>query len=346
MTITVAVDCMGGDFGVATTLPASLASLERYPALHLKLFGDSAVIERVIAKWPAPLRGRCTVMACSESVDMGESPTLAYRKKRDSSLRKSIDAVSEGLADAIVSSGNTGALALIATLVLRPIEGLERAAIAAYLPTSQSRPVLMLDLGANAACTAAHLHQFAVMGSALAQANGVANPSIGLLNIGEELGKGNDTYKQAYALLEASASIHFYGNVEGNDIFKRTVDVVVCDGFVGNIALKASEGLATMIKSMMTEAFTRTWWTKILAVLSYPVLSAFKRRVDHRRYNGAVMLGLSGIVIKSHGSSDATAFAFAIGRAYDAAHSKLIERLRLSLASAVDASDPAVVPAR
>jgi glycerol-3-phosphate acyltransferase PlsX len=343
MTITVAVDCMGGDFGLASTLPASLASLKRDPALDLKLFGDHATIEQGIAKWPASLRARCDIVATTQTVDMGESPTGAYRKKRDSSLRKAIDAVSDGTADAVVSSGNTGALALIATLVLRPIDGLERSAIAAYLPTSQGQPVLMLDLGANASCTAEHLQQFAMMGSALAQANGIANPSIGLLNIGEELGKGNDTYKQAYTLIEGTTSLNFYGNVEGTDIYKRTVDVVVCDGFVGNIALKSSEGLASMIKSMMTEEFTRSWWTKVLAVLSYPVLAAFKRRVDHRRFSGAVLLGLSGIVIKSHGSSDATAFAFAIGRAFDAAQSKLVDRLRLSLANAADTAAPSVL---
>lgn len=338
MTITVAVDCMGGDFGVAITLPASLASLKRYPALKLKLFGDIASIEQSIAKWPALLRLRCELVPTTQIVEMGESPTQAYRKKRDSSVRKAIDAVHDGQAHAIVSSGNTGALALISTLVLRPIAGLDRSAIAAYLPTGEAEPVLMLDLGANASCTAEHLQQFAIMGSALAQANGIAHPSIGLLNIGEELGKGNDTYKQAYRLLETTPGIHFYGNIEGTDIYKRTVDVVVCDGFVGNIALKTSEGLAGMLKLMIAQEFTRTWWTKISAIMSYPVLAAFKRRIDHRRFNGAVLLGLTGIVVKSHGSADAVSFAFAIGRAYEAAQSQLIERLQANLSLMQQAS--------
>lgn len=331
MTITVAVDCMGGDHSVATTLPACLSSLQRYPALHLQLFGNREHIQPVLSAWPTSVQNRCTLIETSQVVDMGEAPTSAYRKKRESSMRKAIDAVNDGSAHAMVSSGNTGALALTATLVLRPIDGLDRPAIAAYLPTSQSEPVLMLDLGANAACTAEVLQQFGVIGSALAQANGIAKPSVGLLNIGEELGKGNDTYKQAHSLLQSDSSVHFYGNVEGTDIYKRTVDVVVCDGFVGNIVLKSSEGLASMLKTMIAQEFTRHWWTKLIGALSYPVLSAFKRRIDHRAYNGAVMLGLNGIVVKSHGSADSVAFAYAIGRAYDAAHSQLIERLKQSL---------------
>ena len=331
MTITIAVDCMGGDHGVTTTIPASLASLQRYPALHLLLYGDLSTLQTVTSQWPAEFASRFTLIHTEQVVGMGESPTSAYRKKRESSMRKAIDAVHAGAADGVVSSGNTGALALTSTLVLRPIDGLDRPAIAAYLPTSQAQPVLMLDLGANASCTAEVLLQFAIIGSALAQANGIANPSIGLLNIGEELGKGNDTYKHAHGLMQAASSLNFYGNVEGTDIYKRTVDVVVCDGFVGNIVLKTSEGLAGMLKTMITEEFTRHWWTKLLGALSYPVLAAFKKRIDHRTFNGAVMLGLNGIVVKSHGSADAIAFASAIGRAYEAAHSHLIERLKTSL---------------
>jgi glycerol-3-phosphate acyltransferase PlsX len=305
--------------------------LQRYLALHLLLCGDESTLQAVTSQWPAEFGSRFTLMHTEQVVGMGESPTSAYRKKRESSMRKAIDAVHAGTADGVVSSGNTGALALTSTLVLRPIDGLDRPAIAAYLPTSQAQPVLMLDLGANSSCTAEVLLQFAIIGSALAQANGIANPSIGLLNIGEELGKGNDTYKHAHDLMQAASSLNFYGNVEGTDIYKRTVDVVVCDGFVGNIVLKTSEGLAGMLKTMITEEFTRHWWTKLLGALSYPVLAAFKKRIDHRTFNGAVMLGLNGIVVKSHGSADAIAFASAIGRAYEAAHSHLIERLKASL---------------
>jgi phosphate acyltransferase len=333
MTITLAVDCMGGDHGLTITVPACQSSLVRYADLNLQLFGDQALIDAALKSWSAPLRARVTVVHAAQMIEMGESPTSAFRKKRESSLRKSIDAVHSGVADGMVSSGNTGALALTATLVLRPIEGLDRPAIAAYLPTSQALPVLMLDLGANAACTPQILQQFAIIGSALAQANGIASPRVGLLNIGEELGKGNDGYKQAHGLLQTTAGIRFFGNVEGTDIYKRTVDVVVCDGFVGNIALKTSEGLASMLKTMISEEFTRHWWTKVLGAISYPVLSAFKKRIDHRRFNGAVLLGLNGVVVKSHGSADAVAFAYAIGRAHDAAHSKLVDRLKASLAA-------------
>jgi phosphate acyltransferase len=335
MTITIAVDCMGGDHGLTTTLPASLASLQRYSELHLQLFGDQLALQAGTAVWPSDVRGRYSIVHTTQIVGMGEAPTHAYRKMRDSSMRKAIDAVQTGAVAGMVSSGNTGALALTATLVLRPIDGLDRPAIAAYLPTSQSQPVLMLDLGANAACSPEVLLQFAIIGSALAQANGIAKPSVGLLNIGEELGKGNDTYKAAHHLMQDCPTLNFFGNIEGTDIYKHTVDVVVCDGFVGNIVLKTSEGLASMLKSMIGEEFTRHWWTKALGALSYPVLAAFKKRFDHRRYNGAVMLGLNGVVVKSHGSADAVAFAFAIGRAYEAAHSHLVDRLKTSLAQMV-----------
>jgi glycerol-3-phosphate acyltransferase PlsX len=314
------------------------------------LFGDAkqlAALTQSSEQWSPALLQRITIVHAQDVVAMGESATQAYRKKRDSSMRKAIDAVQQKQADAAVSSGNTGALVLTATLVLRPLDGLDRPAIAAYLPTRQTEPVLMLDLGANAQCTPEHLQQFAIMGSAFAQANGIAKPRVGLLNIGEELGKGNTIYKEAYDLMSNTPVIHFYGNVEGTDIYKRTVDVVVCDGFVGNIALKTSEGLASMIKTMITEEFKRHWWTKVLAVLAYPVLRAFKKRIDHRRFNGALLLGLSGIVVKSHGSADARSFAFAINRAYEAAHSRLIERLQTSLASmnvAANKAEPETEP--
>jgi phosphate acyltransferase len=331
--IKVAVDCMGGDHGLKTTIPAAQLSLERNPNLYLLLFGNSKQITELTHQWPVELTPRYTVVHTDDIVDMGEPAALAYRKKRNSSMRKAIDAVKLLDADATVSSGNTGALVLTATLVLRPIEGLERPAIAAYLPTNQAEPVLMLDLGANSECSAYHLQQFAIMGSALAQANGINKPRIGLLNIGEELGKGNSAYKNAYDLISNTPTLHFYGNVEGTDIYKRTVDVVVCDGFVGNIALKTSEGLASMIKMMISEEFKRCWWTKVLATLAYPVLHAFKKRIDHRRFNGALLLGLKGVVVKSHGSADARSFSFAINRAYEAADSRLIERLHHSLAT-------------
>jgi phosphate acyltransferase len=332
MTITIAVDCMGGDHGIAITLPAALASLKRYPDLQLLLFGDQTQLLSATAAWSAAFADRYTIEHADQVVEMGEAPTSAYRKKRNSSLRKAVDSVHCARAQGMVSSGNTGALALTATLVLRPVEGLDRPAIAAYLPTSQLQPVLMLDLGANAVCTPQVLQQFALIGSAYAQTNGVAKPIVGLLNIGEELGKGSDVYKQAHQLIEQTHGVQFFGNVEGTDIYKRTVDVIVCDGFVGNIALKTSEGLASMLKAMITEEFNRSWWTKLTGLLSLPVLNAFKKRIDHRRYNGAVLLGLNGVVVKSHGSADEVAFAFAIGRAYEAAQNTLVDRLVACLA--------------
>lgn len=333
MMIKIAIDCMGGDYGLKTTIPAAKLSLEKNANLHLLLFGDANTIAELTKQWTTDLISRYTIIHTDEWVDMGESPTVAYRKKRNSSMRKAIDSVDSLHADAAVSSGNTGALVLTATLVLRPIQGLDRPAIAAYLPTNQSKPVLMLDLGANSECTAYHLQQFAIMGSALAQANGIDQPRIGLLNIGEELGKGSHIYKEAHDLISNTHTVDFYGNIEGNDIYKRTVDVVICDGFVGNIALKTSEGLASMIKLMISEEFKRRWWTKLLAILAYPVLHAFKKRIDHRRFNGALLLGLKGIIVKSHGSADARSFAFAINRAYEAANSRLIERLHHSLST-------------
>ena len=333
MLIHLAVDCMGGDEGHKATLPACVASLQRYDDIHLHLVGHGAVITPALSALLPAQHARVTVHEAAEIVSMDDSPLTAYRRKRDSSMRRAIDLVADKTCHAVVSSGNTGALALTATLVLRTIDGLERPAIAAYLPTDSDKAVLMLDLGANAMSTAENLQQFALMGSALAQADGNPKPSVGLLNIGEELGKGNDTYKAAYDLLAdtSQTAIDFRGNVEGTDIYKAKVDVVVCDGFVGNIALKTSEGLATMLLGMIREEFSRHWYTKIAALMATPVLAALKKRVDHRRYNGAVLLGLTGIVVKSHGSSDATGFGFALSRARDAAKGDLVGRLSAAM---------------
>ena len=268
---------------------------------------------------------------------MTDSLETALRRKKDSSLRVAVSQVKphddrESLAQACVSAGNTGALMAVSRYVLKTIEGIDRPAIATVMPNQRDGYTTVLDLGANVDCTAEHLLQFAVMGSALVAAvAGKNEPSVGLLNIGEEAIKGGEAIKQAGELLRAAAAaglINFHGNVEGNDIFKGTTDIVVCDGFVGNVALKTAEGLATMLTSFIKQEFKRNALTKLAALAAMPVLNRLKTRVDHRRYNGAALLGLRGLVFKSHGSADAFAFEQALNRAYDAARNGLLDRVR------------------
>lgn len=329
--ITIAVDCMGGDVGPGVTLPACEAFLVSHPEAFLLLVGRLQALQLCPALLQHP---RCTLIEATEVVAMDDPIEVALRKKKDSSMRVAIEQVKTGNAQAVVSAGNTGALMAIARYLLKTLDGIDRPAIASQMPNALGGATTVLDLGANVDCSAEHLLQFAVMGAALVEAQGRSRPVVGLLNIGEELIKGSETIKQAGVLLRAAADsgdLNFRGNVEGNDIFKGGTDVVVCDGFVGNVALKASEGLATMIGGLMKEAFSRSIWTKAAAAVAYPVLSAFKNRVDHRRYNGAALLGLRGLVFKSHGSADAFAFEQALGRAYDAAHFGLLEHLQRGL---------------
>jgi phosphate acyltransferase len=333
--ITIAVDCMGGDVGPEATLPACEAFLASHPQARLVLVGLPGLAQT----YPSLAQhGRCTWVSAAEVVSMDDPVETALRKKKDSSMRVAITQVKDGVADAAVSAGNTGALMAIARYVLKTLDGIDRPAIASQLPNAKGGGTTVLDLGANVDCTAEHLLQFAVMGSALVVAiSGKPAPSVGLLNIGEEVIKGNETIKKAGILLRNAAKsgdLNFYGNVEGNDIFAGTVDIVVCDGFVGNVALKASEGLAGMISGFMKQEFSRNIFTKMGAICAYPVLSAFKKRVDHRRYNGAALLGLRGLVFKSHGSADAFAFENALGRAYDAAHNQLLINVRERIAHA------------
>jgi glycerol-3-phosphate acyltransferase PlsX len=313
MRVTVAVDCMGGDHGPAVTVPASLALLREDPDAAVILVGLSTDIEAHLRKDKTSFGDRLVVRHASEVVGMDEPPALAMRGKKDSSMRVVVDLVKSGEAQAAVSAGNTGALMAISRYVLKTLSGIDRPAIASILP-SQSGRVYMLDLGANVDCTAEHLLQFGIMGAELvACVEHKPNPSVGLLNIGEEDIKGNEVVKQAAELLRSSG-LNFYGNVEGNDIFKGTTDVVVCDGFVGNVALKSAEGLAHLIRTFLREEFERNLLTRLAALAAMPVLNAFKRRVDHRGYNGASLLGLRGIVLKSHGSADAYAFECALKR--------------------------------
>lgn len=328
--IRIAVDCMGGDHGPSATLPACRAFLAAHPSAELILVGRADALAAA-ARWP-----RCTVVVASEVVEMDDAVEVALRRKKDSSLRVAVnqvkvDANGVAAAHACVSAGNTGALMAVSRYVLKTLEGIDRPAIASVLPNERDDGTTVLDLGANVDCTAEHLLQFAVMGSALVAAvEGKSNPSVGLLNIGEEAIKGSEMIKRAGELLRAAAAgglINFHGNVEGNDIFKGTTDIVVCDGFVGNVSLKTAEGLASMLSKFVKQEFTRNIFTKLAAVLALPVLRHLQRRVDHRRYNGAALLGLRGLVFKSHGSADSFAFEQALNRAYDAARNGLLDRV-------------------
>ena len=327
---------MGGDHGLAVTIPGTLRFLARNPAATVLLVGDpDAIAAALRASRDRVDRDRIEVVAASEVVLMDDPIEVALRRKRDSSMRVAINLVKEGRADACVSAGNTGALMAISRYVLKTVDGIDRPAIATLMPNQKGGTTTMLDLGANVDCTAEHLFQFAVMGSAMvAGVDAKARPTVGLLNIGEEIIKGNDTVKEAGELMRAAADrgqLNFYGNVEGNDIFKGTVDVVVCDGFVGNVALKTSEGLAQMLGGFIREEFKRSPLTVLAAVVAMPVLNRFRKRVDHRRYNGASLLGLRGLVVKSHGSADAFAFAHAIGRACESAGHDIASRIATSM---------------
>ena len=329
--ITLSVDCMGGDHGPRVTLAACRRFLQSHPQARLLLVGQPQALA-------AFAHERAQLVPATEVVAMDDPVEVALRKKKDSSMRVAIEQVKTGQAQAAVSAGNTGALMAVARYLLKTLDGIDRPAIATQMPNAKGGGTTVLDLGANVDCTAEHLLQFAVMGSALVSAlQDKDQPSVGLLNIGEEVIKGNEVIKKAGELLRSagnSGDLNFHGNVEGNDIFKGTTDIVVCDGFVGNVALKASEGLATMIGGFLKEAFSRNIFTKTIAILSLPVLSSFKNKVDHRRYNGAALLGLRGLVFKSHGSADELAFEQALIRAYDAARNQLLDRVRQRIAHA------------
>jgi len=326
MDITVAIDVMGGDHGPHVTIPAALKALKQHSEINIVLVGLTEVIEAELARCKATPGPRLRIQHASEVVAMDESPQSALKNKKDSSMRVAINLVKNGEASACVSAGNTGALMATARFVLKTLPGIDRPAIAAVLPNAKG-VTYMLDLGANADCTAEHLLQFAIMGAMLVSCvEHKERPSIGLLNIGSEDIKGNEVVKQAGELLRAS-HLNFYGNVEGDDIYKGTTDLVVCDGFVGNVALKTSEGLAQMMSRSLMQEFKRSWLTKLMALFSMPVLRAFKRRLDPRRYNGASFLGLRGIVVKSHGGADCLAFQHAIDTAVEEARNGVLRRI-------------------
>jgi glycerol-3-phosphate acyltransferase PlsX len=314
MNVVLAIDCMGGDHGPSVTVPAALDFLARTPDARIVLVGRVEDIRPHLGARAED--ARLQIRDAREVVGMDEAPALAMRNKKDSSMRVAINLVKEGVAGACISAGNTGALMATSRFVLKTVTGIDRPAICSVLPTTRGH-THMLDLGANVDCEAEHLLQFGIMGSVLvSRVEDNPAPKVGLLNIGSEEIKGNETVKQAAKLLK-TAGINFVGNVEGDGLYRGDVDVVVCDGFVGNVALKVSEGLAQMLANALREEFSRSLLAKIGALVSLPALKRFKHRFDHRRYNGATLLGLRGIVIKSHGSADAFAFLHALQRGYD-----------------------------
>ncbi len=315
--VTLALDAMGGDEGSHVIVPAAIAALQRHSTLHIVLVGDSAAIQ---AELTAAAQGtahdddvssRIRVQHASQVVEMDETPSSALRGKKDSSMRVAINLVRDAQAQACVSAGNTGALMATAKFVLKTLPGVDRPAICASIPAEHGH-THVLDLGANVDCSAEQLQQFAVMGAQLVSAlDGVPAPRVGLLNIGEEAIKGNERVREASALLSQS-DINYVGFVEANEIFTDRADVVVCDGFVGNVLLKTTEGAAKMFGQYLREAFLGRWFGKLAALIAMPVLKRFRHRIDPRRYNGASFLGLRGIVVKSHGSADKLAFGNAI----------------------------------
>jgi glycerol-3-phosphate acyltransferase PlsX len=330
MDITLAIDAMGGDHGPHVTIPAAVRALELDSKLNIVLVGLTDVIESELKALKATTSPRLRIHHASEVVAMDEQPQSALKNKKDSSMRVAINLVKSGEAAACVSAGNTGALMATARFVLKTLQGIDRPAIAGIFPTQQGKTYI-LDLGANADCTPEQLMQFAVMGSMLVSCvEHKEKPTVGLLNIGSEDIKGNEVVKQTGDLLRAS-HLNFYGNIEGNDIFKGTTDVVVCDGFVGNVTLKAAEGLVQMFGRYLSQEFKRNWLTKLMGLASKPVLNAFKKRLDPRRYNGASFLGLRGIVVKSHGGADSVAFLNAIHTAVEEARSGVLKRIARQL---------------
>jgi glycerol-3-phosphate acyltransferase PlsX len=326
LSISIAVDAMGGDYGPTVTVPAAIAAVQAEPDLNLTLVGQKQILSDALAANGAPQNERLTIHHASEVVDMDESPAQALRKKKNSSMRVAINLVHDGHSQACVSAGNTGALMATARFVLKTLPGISRPAIVSRLPGLRGA-TYMLDLGANVDCSAGLLLQFGVMGSILVEhVQGISRPRVALLNIGVEDIKGNDTIKLAAELFRAS-NLNYQGFIEGDELYTGAVDVVVCDGFVGNVALKASEGLAQVITESLREEFKRNWWRQLSALFALPALNGLRRRFDPRRYNGATLIGLHGTVIKSHGGADALAFQTAISEAITEVRKQVTEKI-------------------
>ncbi|MDK4683751.1 phosphate acyltransferase PlsX [Kingella negevensis] len=337
--ITLSVDAMGGDEGLTVTAPAVARFLQNQADVRLIMVGDSAQIQAALAKENVPME-RVEIVHASEVVGMDESPQHALKNKKDSSMRVAIQQVKEGKAQAAVSAGNTGALMATARFVLKTLAGIERPAIAKFMPAAKGHQTLVLDLGANVDCTPEQLLQFAVMGGQLVRALQPenANPKIGLLNIGTEDIKGTETVKQTFTLLRES-NLNFIGNVEANTIFDTEADVIVADGFTGNVVLKTVEGTIRFAGGMIKQEFTRNVFTKLSALAALPVLKSFKRRLDPRRYNGAIFLGLHGVVVKSHGGTDKIGFMYALEEAYHEAQADSIAKIEQGIAAQLNKSE-------
>jgi glycerol-3-phosphate acyltransferase PlsX len=324
----IAIDVMGGDHGIKVTVPASIQILQQFLEINIILVGKEVEIKKTLSKLKASNHPRITILNTTESVEMDESPQSALKNKKNSSMRLAINLVKTHEASACVSAGNTGALMATARFVLKMLNGIERPAIASNFPNRSGGVTCVLDLGANTDSTPEQLLQFSVMGAMLTSAlTKKKNPSVGLLNIGSEDIKGNEVVKKTFVLLKES-HLNFYGNVEGDDIFKGTTDVVVCDGFVGNVALKTTEGVLRMFGNFLTAEYKKNWITKIIALISLSLLKSFRKRLDPRRYNGASFLGLNGIVIKSHGGADILAFKTAIITAIEESENRVLEKIK------------------
>lgn len=328
---------MGGDFGPAVTVPAAMGILVKYPSVKLILVGQESVIAPLANQHGAALADRWQIHHASEVVGMDELPSQALRGKKDSSMRVAINLVKMNQAQACVSAGNTGALMATARYVLKTLPGIDRPAIMTRFPTRIGTEVRMLDLGANVDSSAEQLYQFALMGAiSAACVDEVDNPRIGLLNVGVEEIKGNEQVKGAADLLSANKNLNYIGYIEGDKIFSGCVDVIVCDGFVGNITLKSIEGLVKLLYQLAKEAFNKNWLTRLSVLPALPVLKQLQKRIDPRRRNGAILLGLNGIVVKSHGGADQVAFACAIEEAIVQVEKNIAKHIRDELSRALE----------
>lgn len=333
----IAIDAMGGDFGHEEVVPACLEALALYPHIEILLVGIESVIRPMCEGIEPELAERLQLIGCTETVEMDESPSRALRSKKDSSMRVAIDQVKKGEADACVSAGNTGALMATAKFVLKTVPGISRPAILSRFPTLHDRPVRVVDLGANVDSSADQLFQFALMGSIVAEAvSGIESPTVGLLNIGEEENKGNETVRQAASILADSPFINYHGYVEGNDFFSGAVDVITCDGFVGNVALKAIEGAVRFVGANLQQGFKKNLLTLISGLPALPVMKKVKESMDPRQYNGASLVGLNGVVIKSHGAADRVAFLTAIEEAIAEIDKNIPHLIKTKMAIVVD----------
>ena len=330
--ITLAVDAMGGDAGLAVTIPGALLFLRQQTDVRLLMVGDEVQVRQALEAANAPM-DRIQIVHAAQVVEMDEQPQSALKNKKDSSMRIAVNQVKEGLAQAAVSAGNTGALMATARFVLKTIQGIERPAIAKFIPSQNGHMTLVLDLGANVDCTPEQLVQFAVIGSELVYAlyPNAGAPRVGLLNVGTEDIKGTDTVKQVFKLL-SSSKLNFVGNVEGGSIFSGDVDVVVADGFVGNIVLKTIEGAVRFMGSAIKQEFQTNLLTKLGALAAMPALKGFKNKLDPRKFNGAIFLGLRGVVIKSHGGTDAVGFSYALEEAFHEAKADSLTRIQQGVA--------------